>query len=203
MIGSRLGPYEITARLGAGGMGEVYEAKDLRLERKVAVKFLPADAPLTAEARRRFAREARAASAIDHPHICAVHDVGESDGRPYLVMERLEGETLAQRLTRGRLPLADWLRLGMQIADALEAAHGQGILHRDLKPGNVFVTRRGDAKVLDFGLAALAVDPAAATLDTSAAAPLTAPGRVMGTVAYMSPEQARGETLDVRSDVFS
>jgi serine/threonine protein kinase len=150
--GTRLGPYEILSPLGAGGMGEVYRAKDTRLDRTVAIKVLASHLSQDSEVKQRFEREARAISSLSHPHICALYDVGSEDGLEYLVMELLEGETLAERLTKGTLPLAHVLRFGMEIAEALGAAHGQGIVHRDLKPGNVMLTKSG-VKLLDFGLA--------------------------------------------------
>ena len=154
VVGSRLGPYEVLAPLGAGGMGEVYKARDTRLDRSVAIKVLPAHLSANPDLRARFEREARAASALNHPHICTLHDIGQQDGIDYLVLEHLEGETLADRLGKGPLPIDQVLRFGMEIADALGAAHKAGIVHRDLKPGNVMVTKAG-AKLLDFGLAKL------------------------------------------------
>jgi serine/threonine protein kinase/Tfp pilus assembly protein PilF len=190
-------------------MGEVYRARDTRLERTVAIKVLPAHLSSDPDRRERFDREARAISSLNHPHICILHDVGHQDGTSYLVMEFLEGETLADRLTKGPLPIDQVLRYAIEIADALDAAHAASIVHRDLKPANIFVTKRGQTKVLDFGLAKLAQDnPAAAlTVEGNAAtlddARLTSPGTAVGTVAYMSPEQARGENLDAQSDLFS
>jgi serine/threonine protein kinase/Tfp pilus assembly protein PilF len=210
--GSRIGPYRIGARLGGGGMGEVYTARDTRLERDLALKLLPADSSRDALALKRFRREARAASALNHPHICTVHDVGEHDGQPYLVMELLDGASLKDRLEYGPLPPAELVNLALQIADALEAAHAKGIVHRDVKPGNIFVTSRGQAKVLDFGLAKLldepprAVEaPAGGNADRPANGQeiVTVSGAAMGTAAYMSPEQARGEEVDERTDIFS
>ena len=204
--GVRLGHYEIVAPLGAGGMGEVYRARDLKLGREVAVKLLPeplAGDPLALE---RFQREARAASALNHPGICTVHDVDEDAGRHFLVMELMEGETLRQRLAGRPLPGEALLDLAIQIADALDAAHAKGIVHRDVKPGNVFVTPGGRAKIMDFGLAKLTQETGvsgASSLPTEAAPQLTSPGTALGTVAYMSPEQVRGETLDARTDLFS
>src|SRR5450755_2954248 len=151
--GSRLGPYEILAPLGAGGMGEVYRASDTRLDRAVAIKVIPLHLSADAVRRQRFEREARAISALQHPNICTLYDVGQQDGTNYLVMEYLEGETLASRLAKGLLPLEQTLRFGIEIADALNAAHHRGIVHRDLKPGNIFLTAHGECKVLDFGLA--------------------------------------------------
>lgn len=202
--GDKLGPYEIVSALGAGGMGEVYVARDTRLNRTVAIKVLPIHLSGRPEAQERFDREARAIASLNHPHICQLHDVGSQDGTSYLVMEHLEGETLANRLMRGMPSLEQALRYGVEAADALEAAHRRGIVHRDLKPGNIFVTAHGECKVLDFGLAKLEEETEAPEANTlTSPAVLTSPGTAVGTVAYMSPEQARGERLDARTDIFS
>ncbi len=207
--GTKLGPYEIVALLGAGGMGEVYRARDTRLARDVAIKVITTDRlSSTADSKQRFQREAKAISSLQHPHLCTLFDVGSQGGIDFLVMEFLEGETLADRLHRGPLPLAEVLRLGIEVADALDTAHSSGVLHRDLKPANVFVTPRGRAKVLDFGLAKSVSAPRkavgmAAETAVFTAEPLTSPGMAVGTAAYMSPEQALGKDLDPRSDVFS
>src|SRR5579859_760087 len=202
--GSKLGPYEIQSQLGAGGMGEVYRARDSRLERTVAIKVLPDHFSQNAELKQRFEREARAISSLNHPNICTLYDIGNQDGTEYLVMEYLEGETLSARLARGTLPLRETLKIGMEIADALDKAHRGGIIHRDLKPGNVMLTK-GGAKLLDFGLAKSAhpsVNLASDAL-TSPVNPATVPGMVMGTFQYMSPEQISGQEADTRSDIFS
>jgi Tol biopolymer transport system component len=204
--GTRLGPYEIVAPLGAGGMGEVYKARDSRLDRTVAVKTLPASIAHSPEAQQRFEREAKAISRLSHPHICALFDVGNADGIEYLVMELLEGETLAARLAKGPLPMGQVLRYGTEIAEALAAAHRQGIIHRDLKPGNVMITPSG-VKLLDFGLAksvAPAVVGGAGEASTAALpTSLTEEGTFLGTAPYMSPEQIQGQLADARSDVFA
>lgn len=201
--GTRLGPYEIEAPLGAGGMGEVFKARDTRLDRTVAVKILAPAVAADAEFRRRFEREARSISALDHPHICALYDVGEHEGTAYLVMQYLEGESLAARLTRGPLTVADALKIGSEIAGALDAAHRRGIVHRDLKPGNVMITRTG-ARLLDFGLAKSggAVSSADAG-PTVLAGSITAQGTILGTFQYMAPEQLEGEDADARTDLFA
>lgn len=208
--GARLGPYEVVSRVGAGGMGEVYRAIDTRLDRTVAVKVLPPDRVSDLEARGRFEREAKSIAALNHPNICAIHDVGLGDPStpPYLVMELLEGQTLQERLLRGPLDIDHVLEYGAALADALDMAHARGLIHRDLKPANIFITARGIPKILDFGLAkALAPAGSAAAGDPDvtrrSADALTEMGTTVGTVAYMSPEQLRGETLDVRSDLFS
>src|SRR6476469_10702707 len=185
--GTRLGPYEIAAPIGAGGMGEVYRAKDTRLGRDVAVKVLPAHMSSSPELRQRLDREAKTISQLSHPYICTLHDVGHQDGTDYLVMELLEGETLADRLGRGPIPLDQALRIGIEIAGALDAAHRQGIVHRDLKPGNVMLTKSG-VKLLDFGLAKLRSHRPAAD-ETVALTPITQQGVVLGTLQYMAPEQ--------------
>jgi len=197
--GERLGPYEILQPIGAGGMGEVYRARDTRLNRAVAVKVLPAMLTNNPACRQRLEREARAASNLNHPHICVLHDIGEDRGIVYLVMEHLEGETLAQRLERGPLPLAETLRYTIEVAGAIHGAHRSGIVHRDLKPGNIMLTKNG-AKLLDFGLAK-SILPAAAAETQSAA--LTCEGMMVGTIRYMSPEQLEGKDADARSDIFA
>src|SRR5271154_2768824 len=202
--GTKLGPYEIQSPLGAGGMGEVYRARDTRLDRTVAIKVLPQHLSADPLRRQRFEREARAISALQHPNICTLFDVGHQDGTDYLVMEYLEGQTLAARLAGGPLPLEQTLRYGIEVADALDTAHRRGIVHRDLKPGNIMVTAHGECKVLDFGLAKLGEEasvPDAQTVTRQDV--LTSPGVALGTVAYMSPEQVRGEDLDARTDIFS
>ncbi|HET7452052.1 MAG TPA: protein kinase, partial [Thermoanaerobaculia bacterium] len=203
--GTKLGPYEVLSPLGAGGMGEVYKARDTRLDREVAIKVLPPQLSENAEFRQRFEREAKAISQLSHPHVCALYDVGRQDGVEYLVMELLDGQTLADRLDRGALPLEQTLRVGVEIADALEKAHKRGIVHRDLKPGNVMLTKSG-VKLLDFGLAkSVAPEREAAftSLPTEAARPLTEKGTVMGTFQYMAPEQLEGKEADARSDIFA
>lgn len=204
--GSRLGPYQIVESIGAGGMGEVYRASDTRLDRMVAIKVLPPRISATPGMRERFEREARAISSLSHPNICSLFDLGREDGVDYLVMELLEGQTLADRIARGPLPVDQLLRYGREIASALDKAHGQKIVHRDLKPGNIFLTRSG-VKLLDFGLAKFAAPDAvpheAPTVVMEMERPLTAEGSLVGTVPYMSPEQLEGREVDQRSDIFS
>ncbi len=209
MIGKRVSHYDVLRSLGSGGMGVVYEAQDTRLDRRVAVKFLPPDLGRDAQTLERFQREARAASALNHPNICTVFAIEQHDGEHFIVMELLDGESLAAALSRQRFEMLPLVETAIQIADALESAHAKGIVHRDIKPANIFINARGQVKILDFGLAKMDITrarpgTAGASIDeTHAATDLTTPGAALGTVAYMSPEQARGHLTDARTDLFS
>ncbi len=224
-IPAAFGNYEIVSKLGSGGMGEVYKARDARLDRIVAVKVLRSHLALRTDLRERFEREARTVARLNHPHICTLYDIGRQDGCDYLVMEYLEGETLAARLHRGPLPVEDAVRYAIEMADALDQAHRKGVAHRDIKPGNIMLTAAGWLKVLDFGLAKVIDEPEVleaasglvtaglvtaglvTAMDTTVSSPrdlfVTVPGTLLGTLAYMSPEQARGLPADTRSDIYS
>ena len=202
--GTRLGDYEILSPIGAGGMGEVYKARDVRLDRTVAIKVLPAHLSENVQLRQRFEQEARAVSSLNHPNICTLHDIGRAQGIDFMVMEYIEGETLAERIARGAIPLEEAIEIGLRVADALDKAHRNEIVHRDVKPGNIILTKSGP-KLLDFGLAKRGVN-ASGESDASAVTeqkPLTEEGAILGTFQYMAPEQVEGLDTDARTDIFA
>jgi eukaryotic-like serine/threonine-protein kinase len=200
---SAISHYTIINKLGAGGMGEVYLAEDTKLDRRVAIKFLPPESTADEQAKKRLVREAKAAAKLDHPNICSVYEVGEADGQTFIVMQYVEGENLASRIERKPFELKEALDIGAQVAESLTEAHSKGIIHRDIKPQNIMLTARGQVRVLDFGLAKVITNRAMLESEGETQSLLTESGAIVGTVPYMSPEQVKGESLDVRSDIFS